>query len=146
MHDGHGRAPRSEILADETVRRERINIRQYIACPCNFGDRHGSSRQYNEGCACTDRDVTTARFEPIDMERPDIDVRVFVRTSGLSPMEYEAVYVSYDPFKVSAVKMTRAIRNVPFESSTLHRASHTSRQLPGIGEFAEPFCRPGVRT
>jgi ribosome-associated toxin RatA of RatAB toxin-antitoxin module len=62
-------------------------------------------------------DVTTARFEPIDMERVEKDVRLFVRTAGRSPMEYEAVYVSYDPYKVSAVKMTRAIRNVPFKSS-----------------------------
>lgn len=62
-------------------------------------------------------DVTTARFEPIGAVRVDKDVRVLVRTSGLSPIEYEAVYVSYDPFKVSAVKMTRAIKNVPFTRS-----------------------------
>ena len=62
-------------------------------------------------------DVTTARFEPLNADHVDKDVRVFVRTSGLSSMEYEAVYASYDPYKVSAVKMTRAIKNVPFISS-----------------------------
>lgn len=62
-------------------------------------------------------DVTMARFEPSDTEQVGKDARVFARTSGLTPMEYESIYVSYDPFKVSAVKMTRPIRNVPFSSA-----------------------------
>ena len=57
-------------------------------------------------------DVTTLRFEPLGTERIDKDVRVFVRTAG--GMEYEGVYVSYEPYRVSAVKMTRPIRNIPF--------------------------------
>jgi len=52
-------------------------------------------------------DVTTLRFEPLDTKRVDNDVRVFVRTAG--GMEYEGVYISYEPYKVSAVKMTRPI-------------------------------------
>ena len=59
-------------------------------------------------------DVTTLHFKPIDADRVDKNIRVFVRTSGLVPMEYEGIYVSYDPYAVSAVKMTYPIRNVPF--------------------------------
>lgn len=59
-------------------------------------------------------DVTTLHFKPIDSDRVDKNTRVFVRTSGLFPMEYEGIYISFEPYTVSAVKMTHPIRNVPF--------------------------------
>ena len=57
-------------------------------------------------------DVTTLHFEPVDADAIGRDVQVFVATKG--GMEYVGQYVSYEPFTVSAVKMTHPLRNVPF--------------------------------
>jgi hypothetical protein len=59
-------------------------------------------------------DVTVSRFEPVGGAAVGQGATVRIRTAGQPAMAYEAVYVSFDPYRVSAIKMTRPIRGVPF--------------------------------
>jgi uncharacterized membrane protein len=62
-------------------------------------------------------DKTVTSFEPIGTDRVGKGVAVRVKSAGPPPFEYEALYVSFEPYKVSAVKQTRPITNVPFARS-----------------------------
>ncbi len=62
-------------------------------------------------------DATVARFEPVGTDRVDKGVTVRIRSAGFPAVEYEAVYVSYEPYTVSAVKLTRPIKNDLFRNA-----------------------------
>lgn len=62
-------------------------------------------------------DTTVTSWEPATGDRIGKGVTVRARSAGPLPFEYEAVYVSFEPYRVSAVKMTRPIGNVPFARS-----------------------------
>jgi hypothetical protein len=62
-------------------------------------------------------DRTVREFEPIDGAHPDKGVRVRIRSAGFPAIEYEALYVSFQPYTVSALKLVRPIRNNLFASA-----------------------------
>ena len=109
-------------------------------------------------------DATVARFEPVGADRVDKGVTVRIKSAGFPSVEYEALYVSYEPYTVSAVKLTRPIKNVLFRSAAgswryreldSHRTLFTMTfdyDLPWgiVGEvfdrlFLLPAMRAGIR-
>jgi hypothetical protein len=62
-------------------------------------------------------DRTVRQFEPIGGAHPDKGVMVRIRSAGFPAIEYEAIYVSFQPYTVSALTLVRPIRNSLFASA-----------------------------